>query len=187
MRKSFVRIGFALWVSLTIFSPIPEISTAQTNDQIVSAARRLAENWQALIQKQVILLSPCGRDTWKAMRFSSNDSVAFDVKKTDSLVSPYVGIIRITGDLESNGESSHANGFQILKVFCFKTPEEALRDPEFSVEYKREYVAIYNVDGGAFVLADGNEAFHNNILEALRVAVQRNEPSVTAVMRISIK
>jgi hypothetical protein len=194
MRKSALRV--ALWVSL-IISLVPGISGAQTNDQVVSAAKRLAENWQALIQKQVLLLSPCAEAAWRVTRFSSSSSVAFDVKKTDSLVSPYVGIIRITGSLESNGRSSHANGFvnqytlvDPTKIFCFKTPEEALHDNEFSLEFgssPREYVATYNFDGSAFVLADGNEQFHNGVLEALRETARRNAPSVDAVMRVSVK
>jgi hypothetical protein len=177
-------------------------SAAQTNDQLVGAFKAIAGSWQTLIQKQTPILKPCANGKWEAIRLSPNSTVSFDLKKTDSLVSPYVGIIRIFGTVEENEKSSHANGFQMKDLdrapadlvrdpektvtVCFQTPEQALADPEFRDWIRnaaeREYIANHNFNEGSFVLSGGNQIFENLILEALNASAQRGLASVAGLM-----
>lgn len=162
-------------------------SAAQTNDQVVGAIKAIAGSWQTTIQKQTLILNRCPGElsgTWEAMRLSADSTVSFDVKKTDSLVSPYVGIIRILGTVGMNAHFD-ANGFVSS---CFQTPEQALADPEFKMPFgPREYIASYNFNDGSFVLSGGNEQFQNAILPALNLSAQLGSASVAGLMGSSVR
>ena len=121
---------------------------ADSADIAVAEIKAIAGNWQTAIQKQTLILAPSTDirvEAWYAIRLSTDSAVSFDVKKTDSLVSPYMGIIQISGTVESNMRLD-ANGFF---ASCFQTPEQALADPIFKSPFgHREYVASYNFNDG---------------------------------------
>lgn len=176
---------FVFFVSILLATP----SAAQTNDQLLGAIKAIAGSWQSLIQKQTLILAPCEIGTWHAIRLSSNSTVSFDVRKTDSLVSPYVGIIRILGTVEMNGMQADPKGPPFPEVLsCFHTPEAAQADSEFKEPFgPREYIANYNFNDGSFILSGGNDQFQNTILGALNASAQLGSASVTGLMGSSIR
>jgi hypothetical protein len=178
------RIYFIFFATILLATP----SAAQTSDQVLGAIKAIAASWQTVIQKQTLILAPCEIGTWHVIRLSSNSTVSFDVRKTDSLVSPYVGIIQISGTVEMNGMQDNPEGSYFPKVLsCFHTPEQGLADNEFKEPFgPREYIANYNFNDGRFVLSGGNEQFQNTILPALNASAQLASPSVAGLMGSSI-
>jgi hypothetical protein len=172
-------IYFILFASILLATP----SDAQTNDQVLGAMKGIAGSWQTVIQKQTLILKPCEIGSWQAIRLSSNSTVSFDVRKTDSLVSPYVGIIRMLGTVEMNGMYTNESGFSGNSTSCFHAPEQALRDSDFKMPFgPREYIATYNFNDGRFVLSGGNDQFQNTIQPALNPSAQLDSRSVVGLM-----
>jgi hypothetical protein len=149
------------------------ISKAQENQsKIVSAMQQIADNWKAAIEDQAVLLcnggvsdSCCcgsGPAPWCAEKLSQNTIVSFDVKKTDSLVTPYLGILTLNGVVEGN-------------YVCTPTPDEALANTNFTPKFDpHEMIAFYNFDGHRFKLSSGNEFFENAVLPSLTVPSAHN-------------
>ena len=98
---------------------------------------------------------------WSGTKLSQDTTFSFDVKKTDSLVTPYLGILTLNGVVEDSP--------------CAPTPDEAFANSNFSPRYVSiEMIAYYNFDGHGFKLAGGNEKFQNGILPALTVPSAHN-------------
>ena len=120
--------------------------------------RQIAGNWSAAIRDGAVFLHDDSYGSsgpwWSAARLRKDTTVSFDVKKTDSLVNPYVGILMMNGVVERNDE-------------C-KTPEAALANNNYTPNLvaTRDLVAYYNFDGQRFTLSSGSEVFTNGILSA---------------------
>ena len=106
---------------------------------------------------------------------SQDTNVSFDVKKTDSLVTPYLGILTLSGVVEGN------------KV-CTPTPDEALANSDFSPRFApHEMTAYYDFDGHSFKLNGGNEFFKNAILPSLTVQSSHNTEILSKFNLLSAK
>jgi len=192
--KLSVLVLFLLLVFCFMWIPNPTLAADSDADVAVVEIKAIARSWQTLIQKQSLLLGGCGlfgtlNGRWQAIRLSADSTVSFDVKKTDSLVSPYVGIIQIEGTVEMNGEQVNPEGaiFPLVQS-CFPTTQQALADLEFKAPFGlREYVASYNFNDGSFVLAGGNEQFQNTVVPVLNASIQLGLASVAGLMGVSIR
>jgi len=165
-------LGSVVAVILLIFPTIlAGTSQAQESDKIVSAMHQIADNWKAAVENGAFLLCSSGASdrcccgggppTWCATKLSQDTTVSFDVKKTDSLVTPYLGILTLNGVVEDSQ--------------CTPTPDEVLANSNFHPRYVAlEMIAYYNFDGHGFKLAGGNEKFQNGILPALTVPSAHN-------------
>jgi hypothetical protein len=176
--KQLTERGFR---SLTLMASLLCLSSgasyAQNQQQaIVNGMRQIASNWNAAIRDGSLFLEACTFGGWAAKRLSTNTTVSFDVKKTDSLVSPYVGILVLTGVVESNST-------------CDETPDAALARNDFTPNLllPRELVAYYNFDGQRFTLSGGSQVFKNVILSALTTPSAHNSEVISKFGLIELR
>jgi hypothetical protein len=98
----------------------------------IAQIKAIAKSWQTIIQKQTPIVEQCPGELakdWEAIRLSADSTVSFDVKKTDSLISPYIGVISIAGTVDINANMD-ATDNAVIKS-CSPTPEQALVNTEF--------------------------------------------------------
>lgn len=164
---------FAITFSVVLFQSSPPAYSDETQ-KVITSIKQIASSWQRLAENQTILLSTCAKNTFKALRLSKETVVNYDVRRTQSLVNPYMGIITINTNRQDNADSPKANGFlmdyttQTPHVVCFKSIAEAKADTNFTSSFgRKEYVAIYHYKNGQFVLSSGNEVFQNAFLKQL--------------------
>lgn len=132
-------------------------SHAQPNEAaLVLAMRNLGAHWYALTRSPAVLIVRCPNNTYRGIRPKPGAVVSVDLRRTDSLMNPYVGIVRITGEFQGNGSSA---------ARCHKTPSEARQDGDWHGNdriYNME--AYYTIEGNELVLSGGNEVFKNQFL-----------------------
>jgi hypothetical protein len=163
-RRSEIPVCQMFGLVLCVLLVKPGTLRAQEKEQqIVKGMNQIANNWKAAIQNGTLFLADCSGDTRRAHRLSLNTTVSFDVKRTDSLVTPYLGIITLTGSVESN--------------YPCGPDDEALANTNFSANPydPREYIANYNFDGHSFTINGGNEVFQNAILSAMTTPAAHNK------------
>jgi len=136
-----------------------EQTHAQVNESaLVQAMRDLGSHWQNLAQSGQVLIVGCPNNTFRAIRNSPGTSVSVDLRRTGSIMNPYVGIVKIVGTFQWNGGDSPSIG-------CHRTPLAAQQDHDWrSNPMIYEYEAYYNVEGSELVLSGGNEVFMNGFM-----------------------
>ncbi|TPM28722.1 hypothetical protein [Mesorhizobium sp. B2-3-5] len=136
----------------------------------------LAGIWSKLAGSGDVFLWRCANNTFAAMKLQSDASVSVDVRRTDSLMNPYIGVVYIQGRFVSNAASSSANGFYqndggLVPAGnrCFTTQEQALAhlsEADFAQDESRilSFEAYYTLKDGNLVLSGGNTVFQNAFL-----------------------
>ncbi|MCY1329672.1 hypothetical protein D9M68_354220 [compost metagenome] len=168
-------------VAFLFLLAIPNSVLANQETQIISAMKEISAAWEQAISSKQLLVTDCADNTYEAIRFNTG-SVGVDLRKTDSIMNPYLGIIRINALIEHNGESGSANGAYMHtldgnRIACFKKISQALKfssQSDFSISFLGktvDFVAYYQVQDGKVIISGGNEAFQLNFLSYL----SRNE------------
>lgn len=173
MKRHFLIYIFLIGFLFSFYST----STAeQDEDKIISTMKNIEQDWIRVFKNKKAYLFKCREDTWQLVRFLWGDSVTIDVLKTQSIISPYRGVIKFRGQLEVNGSSKKANGF--INEFlgnnfnCFKTTIEALQtnEPNDWGPYTQDYPSIvydftiyYDVQKSMIQISGGNDVFINAV------------------------
>lgn len=156
---------------------------AQSDAEILKAMRGVEKNWRIAIERQQPFLMRCAENTWSMVRIVRGGMVSMDLLRTNSLVSPFRGVIRIEAGLESNGRSPRANGFyneyaKPPSQACFSTSEQAKEatQPDDWEKYNdrklNEMISYYDVVDGVVQLVGGNDMFRNAVGD--RIALPQN-------------
>lgn len=168
LQRGFGCLAVVLVSSLFCFS---SATSHAENDQqaIVNGMHQIVSNWSSAIRDGARFLSNnCYNGGWSAHKLSEDTTISFDVKRTDSLVSPYIGILMLNGLTESN-------------LACAGTPDAALANDNFITNTlaTRELIVYYKFDGQSFRLSGGSEVFTNAILTALTTPSAHNAEIVS--------
>jgi hypothetical protein len=117
-------------VSLFILLPIETKVWAIDETKLVSSAEKVVEAWGKVLSKEVDLVSYTSSGYWRVRRHKLIDgTLSYDIKKTDSIVSPYMLIVGFKTFFMDNDSSPNAKGYydqNLKKWYGFKTAEEAL-------------------------------------------------------------
>lgn len=139
------------------------------DDQVLkNAIERLADSWRKIIVTNEPYVFDCIGNGYRLAKFSSTSTVRFDLKRTDSMLNPAIGIIDITGVLMGNGQSQNVGGF--VSQGCWPAVEDAKahqRPEDFSPEFNStpdEFLISYSFENGVPVVLSGNPPFLNGIL-----------------------
>ncbi len=127
LHARFVIIVFSIII-------LTELSAwAVDESKVVSSAEKVVKRWVELLPKNdskaVCLIRE--KEYWIIRQFR-NVEVRYDVKKTDSIISPYILTISIWSSYMDNDQSPSANGYKYNDVLLgFKSEEEALSHTRF--------------------------------------------------------
>lgn len=169
------RVKLITIVFFIIFIASVSLSWAISEDKLVSSAEKVVSLWQKLFSKDVILLGGSSSDNfrWATKMHLIEDSFSYDVKRTDSIVSPYQLIINFKINyLGTNLDSPNANGIYLSssnKTYGFKTAEDALKHmneedlKDYSFKMVFDLQIYYALQKGSWVFKDGNENFNRYI------------------------
>ena len=157
VKSTFRQILFAMlaWGLMTI--TVHQSHAQESEAALVQAMKKLGENWQALSRTEDVLIIGCANNTFTGVRLASGAAVSVDLRRTSSLMSPYLGIVRISGRFQRN--SSPEDGS------CSKTLSEAKRNMNWHDNNQDYDMKIYyQVNGAELWLADGNDVFWNSFM-----------------------
>ena len=135
---------------------IPQ-AVAQLNEaDLVQGMRNLGAHWQAVAGSSDILIAACKGNTFIAKRLKPGAMVlGVDLQRTNSLMSPYLGIVRIRGVFQNSDFN--------LDGTCPNTLSGAKRNTNWrgnNMDY--DFVIHYQVNGSELVLSGSNNLFQNN-------------------------
>ena len=144
--------------TLLITGSTAQLSAAQTSETaIVQGMRNLGSLWQSLSASSNVLVVECKNNTFMGIRSIKGGVVSVDLQKTNSVMSPYLGIVRFTGRFYVNGTGPDKA--------CFETFNEAKQNTDFfGNERDYQFEAYYQVNGNELQLSGGNEVFTNALL-----------------------
>lgn len=150
-------------------------SKAVDETMVLSSAEQIVEKWKQLMSHGLkIAVLEEGSDLWHAKRLNLFGPINYDVKKTDSLVSPYLLILTFKVFENSNYGSPNANGYSenLNQKVGFKTGEDALANVELN-DFT-DISTLYNVEinyalqKGVWILESGNSGFDKLIKSNLK-------------------
>lgn len=135
---------------------------------LVRAMNGIASSWQAISTNGEVLLISCANGKFAGVRLAPGASVNVDLRKTDSLMNPFVGIVQIYGRYQFS--SSQQDGS------CYLTREQARSAvvPWRDNDRDYSYTIYYQLNGTEMQLTNGNEVFVNNFMR------QPGQPQVDA-------
>lgn len=137
-------------------------------EQLTLSAKKVINSWTALLHNKPYLAVLGGDDYWGVTWFNLVDnSVGFDIKKTESIISPYLLIISFQVLKSSNFTSPNANYLtDKSKYFGFKTKEDAMANTK-EIDFSQSFYArgiykviiYYSLTENNWILNGGNEDF----------------------------
>lgn len=133
--------------------------------KIKRSAEKVVDAWSEVFAQKHLLVSGEG-GIWCAYRSRIDGGVSYDIRKTDSIISPYLLIISGSAEWASNLESPKATRYNEMKSanFGFNTKEEAMQnvsENDFLGGTKRTYriELPYALQEGYWVLKAPNHDF----------------------------
>ena len=179
MRQGIRNLGLALFVFL-ILMLTGSLAWAVDEAQLTASSEKVVDAWAKLLSQNVDLVSYYRNGYWSIRRHKLiPGSMSYDIKKTDSIVSPYMLIVSFSTSFMDNGLSPNANGYfdkSLRKWFGFSSAEEAfaktkLEDfpPDFrgKVGGDLDLSVRYAYQKGVWVLKGGNDWFGFNFVQHL--------------------
>jgi len=161
-RKSIISSVLALVFALILV----QHAYADSNQKnILFAAKQIVKLWQDELSGGCRFVFPFKDATWAVRVFKSIKNVKYDVKKTDSLVSPYVlTILADTVLYQGGGYDSAAKAKQAKDLKPFPPGNSKAREMQIN----------YAFQDGYWVLTGGNKIFEGNIYKAMKLDENRD-------------
>jgi hypothetical protein len=146
-------------------------------EKIAHAMRQIGEAWQKATDERYPLVRNCGSNMY-GIWYLEQATIEFDVSRTNQLLSPYEGAVKIDAIVNHNEMSPKANAAKTVggRLRGFKTVDQALnattpRDLEnWSGEPNRktELIALYKVTEDAITLDRSNDEFRRMFCDLLQ-------------------
>jgi hypothetical protein len=152
------RLGFCAVLIASSCVILPAPARAQNlESSLVQAMQGLAVTWQNLSQTQQVLIIDCLKGGFTGVRLTSGAKVGVDLQKTNSIMSPYVGIVYLTGRFEQN--------INHYDQSCSRTKQEAMRNTDWGGnDLIFDFQIYYQIHGNELWLTAGNSFFQNAFL-----------------------
>jgi hypothetical protein len=200
--RSLLSVFFIMF----FYSQIITLSFAADEKKLVSSADRLLQEWKKMISNGYYpLMQDSNTKMWSVMRASFVEgSGAYDIKKTESIVTPHVLTLSFQiVQLGSNTFSPNANGSYsniFKRISGFKTQEEALdnlKESDFLFSKDNQFVEwkgkglIYNIicyyafQNNNWILKGGNDDYLKNFY--LRMDEKLNSKYFKNLMSFPVK
>lgn len=170
------RINAAVIISILLLSSVT-ICSAISEDKIVSSAEEIVAFWENLLSNNlnIVIYNP-EMNYWHVNRLVLvNRSLDFDIKKTDSIVTPYQLSIRLSFNRWHNRLSPNANSDYEYenRIRGFKTADDALANTGHSdfeeakytyvEKISRDIAILYVLKKKTWILKGGNDHFDTYI------------------------
>lgn len=122
---------------------------------LVNAMRAIGASWMRVASTGEPFVTNCPKGGFAALRLSPGSQVSFDLRKTGSLMNPYVGVVFIKGEFQSN--ASHEDGS------CHRSLEAAEASKAFwGNNWTYAFQLTYQVNGTALSLVNADGPFMTN-------------------------
>jgi len=136
-------------VSFTLAVPA---SAQPSQASLVNAMRTIGAAWERIARNGEVFITQCPGGGFSARRLAPGSSVSIDLRQTNSLINPYIGIVSITGEFQNNENGS-----------CYSTVQAAQSGTPFhGNDMTYDFQLTYHSDGKALSLANADPRFMNN-------------------------
>lgn len=180
---------FRAWTFVAfIWMTAAPASFAQTPSEqaAINVMKQVERSWQQAIAEGKLLVRKCANDTWAASRLTKRTVVKMDLQRNLSVLSPYTGVIELSGSRETNSNGPRANGWldkslptRSPQMLCYRSMSEAMAATAASdllpINDGRNYDmrAEYSITADGAKLERGN-SFFNNILYSYSLELPEN-------------
>jgi hypothetical protein len=173
--------------SLVVVLALASVARAADTEKLLASAEKIAGIWEKELAKGVLLVDNASSGYWRVRKFKLKGAVTFDVKKTDSLVSPYLLILSFSADYFDNDTGPHVNGpyghggvrygyKSAADALKFTKPEDWIERPSPTGYSKRDpidFQAYYAFQKGKWVLKGGSRLFEPNFMGKTEIPENR--------------
>lgn len=163
-----------------------------TENIIDSAEKKVVGAWESQLSRGLTILRHIESDRYSyydVRKLVLISVLSYDIKKTDSIVSPYKLILNFSVNYFDNTTGPKANGYHsnsTNKTYGYKTSQEALgcvRASDLEKGSPMDMVVYYALQKNKWVLKGGNSLFQANILRHSKTLV----PLMAEVATIPVK
>lgn len=177
-----------IFLTALIFLSSHVYATSST-DEVVRSAEEIVTYWDRVVSKEYTIVD--GNDgVWGVYRSKSLSPLKYDIRKTDSLVSPYMLIMSFKAKWDNNYDSINAN----LKSevfdnnFGFTSKEDAIKnttEKDYMGSKPRKYdcVIYYSYQKNRWVFNRSNSDFKGYINENSSVEMKNAIFPQIAIMK----
>ena len=162
-----------LSTAIALSSPL----RAEPNEAaLVESVKRLGANWERILKSQTVVLLECDGGGFVGVRARAGTHVVgIDLQRTNSLMSPYRGIVEISGAFETN--DSKQNGA------CHSSPSAAkLANGWWGLNLSFDMRLTYDLENDSFKISGGNELFMNQFFNHERT-IYYDQPEARLVFQ----
>ena len=188
----FVAVG-SIVTTTTSFCFADTIDTKK----FIEGMKNVGDVWISLANSGEVFTWECAEKTFAAKKISIGTSISVDVRQTNSIMNPYVGIVFISGRSVTNATSQFANGFldeysNPQRFVCFKTPDESLEhleETDFAGDrsYEHSFEAYYVMEGERMILQGGNTVFQNSFITSFQNAIMEPDSPWRSVLSLEAR
>lgn len=187
-RRNIFRFIIA---SLIILTHLVSAAVAADQESIIASAENVSSIWEKELSRglDIVWFHP-GDQYWSVSRYTLvSGSPSFDVKRTDSIISPYNLILTFTAYHQDNINSPNANGIikSVKRRGGFNTAEDALRNVstgDFGKKLPYKMRVLYSLQRDVWILKGGNDDF--NLFIGTKISDKENSRSYGHLLSVAI-
>ncbi|MDY7000558.1 MAG: hypothetical protein SVS15_02100 [Thermodesulfobacteriota bacterium] len=161
--------SFLIFLALITILVLPGMSYAKDEEVVLESAKEVINIWQQHLDKGIDIINFSPKDNYWFMRRIIGGRISYDVKRTDSLVSPYKLIIYVNNiKYKENINGPGANGYyskDLNKIYGYKSKLEALNKVskmDFTCQGNFDFIIFYAFQDNGWVLKGGDTYFEGN-------------------------
>lgn len=162
----------APWTLCVLFMSASLVACKEVSreEKVAAAMRAIGDAWRQAIEQRYPLViecdSPSNFSPTYAVRYLDRGAVLeYELRRTENLLEPYRGVVKIVSATSDNRLSSGANGYKLnvsSEWLCFNSPVEALdfsKDDSYQTPKGQEIFIDYIIIDNNIQIYRGNDAF----------------------------
>lgn len=178
MQSKMMNAWFlSIVLAVTVLTGSPTLAIDE--EKLIASGERITASWKRLLSMGLQILSCDVNGIWSVDKHILIGESNFDIRKTDSIVSPYMLTITFDTKLSSNTTSPNANyhASSLNKMLGFKTANDALRHTQ-EIDFDRGFPwklnLIYALQKESWVLKDPIKDAKANFFKLIQTKENRH-------------
>ncbi len=164
-----------LFAAISLSSPL---RAGPNKAALVQTVKDLGVNWERILNSQTVLLLNCDGGGFVGVRARAGTHVVgIDLQRTNSLMSPYRGIVQVRGAFDIN--SSQQDGACHPSAATAKVANEW-----WGNNRSYDMLLTYDLENDSFKISGGNELFMNQFF--LHRTIYYDQPEARLIFQLPV-
>jgi hypothetical protein len=168
-KENFMRRHFVAVIALLALAPPASAQTQPSQQSIINGVQALGATWKRIVDNQETFVIQCPAGGFAAYRLAKNTTVAVDLRKTDSLLNPYIGSVNLSGVFQTNKDRQEGA--------CLSSMQAALTSQDFwGNPLTFDFALTYQVVDGKLQWTSADPVFMTNGGNAMTYMTKGTHP-----------